>query len=295
MNFISISRALLCSFSRNQLCPSIVLAEKLSKLGFSTSSQQNAEENSSRYKRPIQPYLRFRSEFITKFKKESPDLKLQELNHLISEEWSQLDPEIKAEYRRTYDEEMAEFKAPFEKMPRKPAGVYARFVKENFAKVRDQNPELNTQEVIGKLSEEWKKVSVEEKDRIKKKVMVDVEQYHSDVVAFQGKLTEDEIDFLNHFAKDQMKKLNQERLKLLNFPKKPGGTFIVFVNMEKENFPREEDESMSEWLKRMGRKWRNMSSEEKEMYFSVKKRAMEKYEEDVENWKLEQQAKILEQ
>jgi hypothetical protein len=48
---------------------------------------------------------------------------------------------------------------------------------------------------------------------------------------------------------------------------------------------------MKEWLKRMGSKWRNMPDEEKEMYVFVKKRAMEKYEEDVENWKLQQQNK----
>lgn len=295
MSFPSISRALLCSFSRSQLCAFVILTDKLSKLGFSTSSQLKAEENSSRYKRPVQPYLRFRSEFIAKIKQESPGLKLQELNHLTSVEWSQLDPVIKAEYRRTYDEEMADFKAPFEKMPRKPTNVYGRFVKENFARISNQNPELSAKEVIGKLSEQWKEVSEEEKDRIKQRVVEDIEQYKSDVVAFEGKLTEDELDFLNHFAKDQMKKLHQERLKLLKFPKKPAGPFIFFVNMEKENFPRGEDESMSEWLKKMGKKWRNMSNEEKEMYVFVKKRAMEKYKEDVENWKLEQQAKTLKQ
>lgn len=293
MSFSSISRTLLCSLSRRNLCPSVTLAEKLSKLSFTTSSQLKVEEQSSRYKRPVQPYLRFRSEFIAKVKKENPDLKLPELNQLISEEWSHLEPEIKAEYKRTYDEEMTEFKAPFKKMPRKPAGIYALFVKENFATIKEQYPQLTAQEVIGKISEQWKETPEEKKEELKQKVKEDKKQYQADVVAFEDKLSEDELDFLNHLAKDQMKKLHHEKLKLLNFPKRPGGPFIIFLNMEKENFPRGESESMKEWLKRMGMKWRNMTDEEKEMYVFVKKRATEKYEEDVENWKLEQQQKVL--
>lgn len=292
MSFPAISRTLLCSLTRRNLCSSGYLAEKLSKLSFSTSSQRK-EEQSSRYKRPVQPFLRFRSEFIAKVKKENPDLKLPELNHLISEEWSQLDPEIKEEYKKTYEEEMEEFKAPFKKMPRKPAGIYALFVKENFASVKDENPQLTAQEVIGKLSEHWKELSDEKKEILKQKVKQETKQYQEDVVAFEDNLTEYELDFLNHLAKDQMKKLHQERLKLLNYPKKPSGTFLYFVNMEKEKFPRGEEESMRDWLKRMGMKWRNMSPEEKEVYSDTRRRASEEYEEDVENWKLEQQTKVL--
>lgn len=267
----------------------VSLTERLSKLSFTTS--QVRDEDSAKYKRPVQPYLRFRSEFIAKVKKENPDLKLPELNQLISEEWAHLDDEIKAEYKRTYEEEMEEFKAPFKKIPRKPPGVYARFVKENFDAVKSQNPGISAQEVIQKLGERWRVTSQEEKEDIKQKIMEDTKKYESDVVAFEDSLSEEELDVLNHLAKDQMKRLHQERLKLLNFPKKPAGPFILFVNMEKDNFPRRESESRKEWLKRMGEKWRDMSDEEKEMYIFVKKRAMEKYEEDVENWNLQNQKK----
>ncbi|XP_031561032.1 transcription factor A, mitochondrial-like [Actinia tenebrosa] len=292
MSFLSFSRGFLSSsIAVRGKCVTGVLVGKISRFNFATSSQLQAEED-SKYKRPVQPYLRFRSDYIAKFKAEHPELKLQDLNKLLSEEWAHLDPEIKGEYKRIYDEEMVEFKAPLKKIPRKPPGVFARFVKENFSKIHLENPNLKAQEIIRRLGDQWKEVPEEKKKELNKKLEEDTKRYEADVVGFEEKLNEEELDFLNHLAKDKMKKLHQQKLRLLNFPKKPGGPFLYFVNMEKDNFPRREDENMKEWLKRMGQRWRNLTDEEKESYLFVKKRAMEKYEEDVEEWKLKQQTKI---
>lgn len=291
MSFLSFSRKFLCfSLAGRGNCVTGVLVEKLSRLNFATSSQLLGEDG-TKYKRPVQPYLRFRSDYIAKFKAENPELKLQDLNKLLSEEWAHLDPEIKGEYKRIYDEEMEEFKAPLKKIPRKPPGVFARFVKENFSTIQHENPSLKAQEIIQRLGEQWKEVTEDQKRVLNKKLEEDTKRYEADVVGFEDKLTEEELDFLNHLAKDKMKKLHQHKLRLLNFPKKPGGPFLYFVNMEKDNFPRRADEEMKEWLKQMGKRWRNLTDEEREGYVFVKKRAMEKYEEDVENWKLKQQNK----
>ncbi|KAK3734828.1 hypothetical protein QZH41_002410, partial [Actinostola sp. cb2023] len=142
---------LFCVLSREEDFIQLLLSQRnYPTLSFTTSSHLHVD-NSAKYKRPVQPYLRFRSEFIAKVKKENPALKLPEFNQLISEEWTVLDPEVKADYKRTYEQEMKEFKAPFKKMPRKPAGIFARFVKENFANIKDQNPGIVAQEVIRKL------------------------------------------------------------------------------------------------------------------------------------------------
>ncbi|EDO46838.1 predicted protein [Nematostella vectensis] len=180
---------------------------------------------------------------------------------------------------------MEEFRAPYKKLPRKPPRHFSLFMRENFAKIKAENQGMSNPDIMRELGAKWRNLPFSEREEIRRKSEDAQKTYEAEIVEFEDQLSEGEREFLNVQAKDKMKELKQRKMKLLNFPKKPGTAFIYFLTMERESFPRREGEGITQWTQRMAETWRDMSDDEKEMYRMANRRAVEKYNEEVTEWK----------
>ena len=215
---------------------------------------------------------------------EYPDKKPKEIMSLLSDKWRKMSEDEKAPYKNAYASRMKEYNAPLAKIPKKPPGVFGLFLKEKYSEVESNNPGVKTPEIMSAISDEWNGLSDSEKEQWQEKREILMQQYKEKVMNFGHGMSAEERAFIEKKRGALVHKIEKEKKMLLGYPKRPLSAFILFSqkNAEAEgvaNLP------VAERAKIMGRKWRELSSVEKEVYFEESRKAREKFQKDVAEWK----------
>lgn len=175
------------------------------------------------------------------------------------------------------------YNATFEKLPKKPPGLFGLFVKENYSKVQaGMTPGISAQEVMPALSNKWRNLPHKEKERLKQKQQAIQEEYKQHVISFRQGLSTEERAYLDEKHGPKMRQLDKERRHFLGYPKSPPSPFILFMHRSAEGL---KSVSVIERAKMLGQKWKEMSEEEKETYFEENRKAHEQYNKDIAKWK----------
>ena len=277
MSFLGFARLFRSPVSLNRVYSVAFLPERVSKCGIASKKREHS-------KRPAAPFALFASQHYESTREENPGTKPQQVLGLLAEKWRDLSEVEKDGYRQEFAGKLAEFNAPLRKIPRRPPGAFAVFLRENYAAVESESPNANAPAIVKIVADKWKRLSVDEKEYLKQGYAEEKRKYDQRVVEFEGSLSKDEREFLEHVKGKKMQKLHKERLKLLDFPKRPASSFALFVSMEKSKFPRGTGEQITQWFSRMAKTWREMAEEEKEVYREERKKAFQKYGNDVIDW-----------
>ena len=182
----------------------------------------------------------------------------------------------KGSCKRTYN-------TPQAKLPKKSPGLFGLFVQENYAKVEAGLIRgVNAREVMSALSGKWKSLSNEDKEKLKEKHDKLHKEYNEQVISFWQELNSEERAFLEEKHGPKMRQLAKERRHFLGYPKRPPSPFILFVQRSANGI---ESASVIERTKILGQKWREMSNDEKEVYFEENRQAQKQYKKDITKWK----------
>ena len=195
---------------------------------------------------------------------------------IVSDKSTGMAESNKESCKRTYN-------TPLAKLPKKPPGLFALFVQENYAKVEAGLIRgVSAREVMSALSGKWKSLSNEDKEKLKEKHEKLHKEYKEQVISFWQELNTEERAFLEEKHGPKMRQLAKERRHFLGYPKRPPSPFILFVQRSANGI---ESASVIEGTKILGQKWREMSNHEKEVYFEENRQAQKQYKKDITKWK----------
>ena len=168
-------------------------------------------------------------------------------------------------------------------LPSKPPGLFGLFVSENYSKVQgDVASGKSPTEILTHLSMKWKTLSSAEKVQLKHRHDVLKEEYKREVMNLWKGLNTERRVLLEKLQGPKLRQLANARQEVLEYPKKPLSPFLLFV---KKNAETVNASSVIERTKIMGEKWKEMSADEKEVFFMESLKANEQYLHDVVKWK----------
>ena len=169
-------------------------------------------------------------------------------------------------------------------LPSKPPGLFGLFVSDNYSKVQgDVASGKSPTEILTHLSMKWKTLSSAEKAELKHKHDVLKEEYKREVMNLWKGLNTERRVLLEKLQGPKLRQLANARQELLGYPKKPPSSFLLFVQ---KNTDIVNASSVIERTKKLGEKWKEMSADEKEVFFMESLKANEQYLHDVVKWKV---------
>ena len=168
-------------------------------------------------------------------------------------------------------------------LPSKPPGLFGLFVSDNYSKVQgDVASGKSPTEILTHLSMKWKTLSSAEKAELKHRHDVLKEEYKREVMNLWKGLNTERRVLLEKLQGPKLRQLANARQELLGYPKKPPSSFLLFVQ---KNTDIVNASSVIERTKKLGEKWKEMSADEKEVFFMESLKANEQYLHDVVKWK----------
>ena len=254
-------------------------ARSVTANGFATQNGKPAETNVV-VPKAYQLLFRKRSGFAADDSSHKTD---KGISKTLSAKWDGYSGSEKAGTVKTVSAEKDVYNATLEKLPRRPPGLFGLFVKENYSKVQaGMRPGISAREVMPALSSKWRNLPNTEKERLKQKHQKIQEEYKQQVISFRQGLTTEERAYLDEKHGPKMRQLDKERRHFLGYPKSPASPFILFMQKSAESL---KSASVIERAKMLGQKWKEMSEEEKEVYFEENRKAHVQYNKDIAKWK----------
>ena len=267
---------------------------KIQQKSFATKQKKDTSSSPAQPKRAPSPFALYVRENFQRRKEENNTIKTPQLLTTLANEWHSVSEGDKQKYRAQSDQLKADYQEKLEEykstlpppLPKRPvSSSYALFIKENFAKTRERNSGLSFPDAQKEMAKEWRELSEEDKDLYRRKFEEMIEEYKQHVIEYESNLKDEGREFMEKVDKEGLKKLRKKKLEFLNYPKRPGGAFVIFLAKQRESFPRGFEESQKDWVKRMSVKWNALSDEEKSVYRDVQEEKLREYRNDDEEWK----------
>ncbi|XP_009994712.1 PREDICTED: transcription factor A, mitochondrial [Chaetura pelagica] len=178
-----------------------------------------------------------------------------------------------------------------EQRPKRPLTAYFRFLKENHAAFRQNNPEMSNTEVVKKIAGAWKELPASQKQVYEEARKTDWQKYQQQLAAYKAQLTPAQAAALREEKRKRLAKRRSFRAKreltVLGKPKRPRSGFNIFVS---ENFQASEGISPVAKLKQLFGAWQKMSSPQKQPYLQLAEDDKVRYENEIKSW----EAKMVE-
>lgn len=166
--------------------------------------------------------------------------------------------------------------------PKRPLSSYFRFLMDKRPQVVKENPTLTVQQITKTISEQWKQLNPEEKQKYNYLALQDREKYDEALLKYKAQLTPEQTEVLHNEAdakrKDKQKRKFKKESKDEGKPKAPMGPFAIYV---KENFT---GSSIVNAMKELKSGWEQLSPAEKEKYTIQFQRSKQQYAVDLANW-----------
>lgn len=193
--------------------------EKSSKVTAKSPKKKKKKKDPNAPKRPATAFLFYSNAMRSKVKEENPDMSFGDIQKTIGAKYKELSEDDKAKYdemayedKKRYEREMKGYTPPSDSdsesdsdgeqkkkgkskkkkdknAPKKGLSAYMFFVKENRAKIKEDNPELDFG-AIGKLvGQKYKELSEEDRKPYDEMAEKDKERYESEMKAYKAKKT----------------------------------------------------------------------------------------------------------
>ncbi|POI22264.1 hypothetical protein CIB84_013989 [Bambusicola thoracicus] len=149
--------------------------------------------------------------------------------------------------------------------PKRPLSAYFRFLRDNQPAFRQQNPDLNSLELVKKLAGVWRELPASQKQVYEEARKTDWQKYQEQLAAYKAQLTPAQAAALKEERRKRLAKRRSFRIKrctgwiellllllkeltVLGKPKRPRSGFNIFVS---ENF--QQSKGLSPTVSKLGR------------------------------------------
>ncbi|NXJ94807.1 TFAM factor, partial [Corythaixoides concolor] len=172
-----------------------------------------------------------------------------------------------------------------EERPKRPLTAYFRFLKENRAAFRQNNPEMSNLDLVKKMAGAWKELPASQKQAYEEARKTDWKRYQEQLAAYEAHLTPAQAEALREERRRRLAKRRSFRKKreltVLGKPKRPRSGFNIFVS---ENFQESEGISPAAKLKQLFGVWQKMSGSQKQPYLQLAEDDRVRYENEMQSW-----------
>lgn len=169
---------------------------------------------------------------------------------------------------------------------------YLRFSTEQLPRFKAKHPDAKLSELVKKIAALWRELPDEEKKVYEADSKADWKAYKEAMDKFKEQLTPSQlVSFEKEVRQKRLKKkalIKRKELILLGKPKRPRSAYNIFVS---ESFQEAKDESAQEKLKTVNQAWKNLSSDEKQVYIQLAKDDRIRYDNEMNSWE-EQMAEV---
>ncbi|XP_076654774.1 mitochondrial transcription factor A [Halictus rubicundus] len=170
--------------------------------------------------------------------------------------------------------------------PKRPQPSFLLFLQSIRPKLMEENPDMKAMEVVRKASTDWNNMDPAVKETYKNQYSQKYEEYLENLKQYKESLTDQQKELLAEQKKKSKEKTDAMNIKrkmdLFQKPKKPQNAFLLFLDSKRKiDNPRE---NLKSWVCDTTEKWKKMSNEQKERFYSESSKLMEQYKEDLIKW-----------
>lgn len=162
---------------------------------------------------------------------------------------------------------------------------YVRFSKEQLAIYKARNPEAKNSELIKKIAEIWRELPESEKKIYEDAYKADWQAYKEELNRIQEQLTPSQkVSLEKEMMQKRLKKkslLKKRELTLLGKPKRPRSAYNIFIS---ECFQGAKHGSAQVGLKSIHESWKNLTSDEKQVYIQLAEDDKARYYSEIKSW-----------
>nr|AGU38825.1 mitochondrial putative transcription factor A precursor [Sparus aurata] len=169
--------------------------------------------------------------------------------------------------------------------PKRPPNAYIRYVVQQKPVVTRQNPDVKIIEIIGKIAQQWRSLSPQQKQPFEEAYQRDREQFQLDLKHYQAKLTPAEIqqqalEKRQRLAKRKATRKKRE-LSSLGKPKRPRSPFNIFMS---EHFVEARGTTVTDKMKSLLDDWKNLFSHQRQVYTQLAEDDKIRYKNEMQSW-----------
>ncbi|XP_050546342.1 transcription factor A, mitochondrial [Daktulosphaira vitifoliae] len=168
--------------------------------------------------------------------------------------------------------------------PKKPNPPFFKFLQEKRINMMS-NDNMKLKDVAQEASKLWKDVDVDSKNEMNEIYRKELEQYKQDIESYKKNLTKEQKDEIMRAQYDEieskMKRKMKKELKELGKPRKPLTAYLLYLverNEERGNL------SIQDFMKKVGKEWREMNNDSKQKYVTAASVENEKYLTAINQW-----------
>ena len=159
------------------------------------ATAETGQEYQSAPKRPSTPYIMFMKENRARVVQNNPNASFGEISKILSSEWNNLKSKTKYETlsrqdRDRYKRQMVGFVPnPADKkkkrkrnpnLPKRAKSAYIYFIEANMDRIKRDNPQLKTTEVISQLAASWRRMNKNDKTKYESLAAKDKIRYQNE-------------------------------------------------------------------------------------------------------------------
>jgi len=178
------------------------------------------------------------------------------------------------------------------KLPKVPLTAYMRYMMKEYPSVTAANPNLPVSQIASIIGQRWRELGEVEKQIYR-------EERSNDMAKYKSEMAEIESD---PGSKDQLQQIKEEKSKKslekryrkairerkellsdLDRPKRPLNAFLIFASQKLIGV---KSKTQSQKFSELSELWAGLKPEEKEVFAQMAQKLKEKYDNDLEVWKL---------
>lgn len=169
--------------------------------------------------------------------------------------------------------------------PKRPLTAYMHYVKEQQPVVVRQNPDTKRVDIIRKIAQQWRTLTLEQKRPFEELYLAAKEQYKVDKQKYQAELTPAQTAAMAEERRQKMakRKANRKKRELtsLGKPKGPRTAFNIFMA---EHFEEAKGSTMQGRLKSLVDDWSSLNASQKQVYVQLAEDDKVRYKNEMKTW-----------
>lgn len=170
--------------------------------------------------------------------------------------------------------------------PKRPLTGYLKFMLEKRPIILKENPSLQNTDIVKRVAEQWKDLSLEGKAKYQEAAVQDRAKYDEEILKYNADLTPEQVEVLSHIEYEKRKDRKKRKLRkeyiAAGKPKRPINSFGLFV--QDNATP---GKSLTEVMIDVKAKWEQLPDIEKQKYQIKFRKSLEKYEVELAKWENE--------
>ncbi|XP_016416164.1 transcription factor A, mitochondrial-like [Sinocyclocheilus rhinocerous] len=169
--------------------------------------------------------------------------------------------------------------------PKRPLTAYMTYVKEMHPTISRQNPGIKNVDIVRKLAEQWKMLTLEQKQPFQDASSASREQYKLVLEKYKAQLTPAQTAALAVEKRQKVAKRKairrKKELNSLGKPKRPRSAFNIFMS---EHFEEAKGTNMQTKMKSLRDDWERFNATQKQMYIQLAEDDKVRYKNEIKSW-----------